>query len=136
MIFGEWQKCPVCNGAGSVLRPHEVPGDATQWSSSSVSHKCQTCGGWGIIPRPVINEAESPIHPTLVLKSFGEKNMDKSKETNCTIAYRCGGAEGCGYFEPFQCGKEGECLYRSSLGDCASSDARKHALIETTLTKI
>jgi hypothetical protein len=44
-----WQKCPVCDGAGSVTRPPHTPGDVQTWSSTALTHICPTCGGKRII---------------------------------------------------------------------------------------
>jgi hypothetical protein len=41
-VVGPWQKCPVCNGAGEVLR--EYAGKVNSWTTP-----CPTCKGSRII---------------------------------------------------------------------------------------
>ena len=43
--------CPVCNGAGHVMRPPNVPGDVQTWdrSSSTGPFECRACSGKGIV---------------------------------------------------------------------------------------
>jgi DnaJ-class molecular chaperone len=48
-----WQKCPVCEGQGSVSRPTYVPGDVCTWASNGTNAAvCHVCGGRGIIMTP------------------------------------------------------------------------------------
>lgn len=47
----ELQKCPKCDGQGSVSKPPYVPGDVHQWSSTSATHICDVCNGQKIIPQ-------------------------------------------------------------------------------------
>ncbi len=45
----KYQKCPKCDGQGSVAKPPFVPGDVNEWTSSSTSYVCTVCNGEGII---------------------------------------------------------------------------------------
>lgn len=47
-----WQKCPKCDGQGTVSKPPWIAGDVYEWSSTSVSHQCNVCNGAMIIPSP------------------------------------------------------------------------------------
>ena len=45
-----YQKCPVCNGVGTVSGGYFTRvGDCSQWTSSSVTECCRICNGKGII---------------------------------------------------------------------------------------
>lgn len=47
--FGEWQKCPVCEGTSKLtIQFHD--------GLSVVDWKCKVCGGKGVLARPVIPE--------------------------------------------------------------------------------
>lgn len=44
------EKCPVCNGQGTVVRPPYVPGDQLTWvDTSTAPYPCKVCNGKGII---------------------------------------------------------------------------------------
>jgi DnaJ-class molecular chaperone len=60
-IFGEWQKCPKCDGQGTVSKPPGIAGDVYQWSSTSCTHQCDVCNGAKIIQRPIIKEDNGSI---------------------------------------------------------------------------
>ena len=45
-----YQKCPKCNGQGSVSIPPHVAGDVGQWTSSATQYVCDVCNGAKIIP--------------------------------------------------------------------------------------
>lgn len=43
-------KCPVCEGAGTTIKPPYVAGDQQEWTSSDLRlHPCQPCKGSGIV---------------------------------------------------------------------------------------
>jgi hypothetical protein len=43
-------KCPVCDGAGTVLRPPWIAGDVPCWvDNSSGPYQCRACIGTGIV---------------------------------------------------------------------------------------
>ena len=66
--LGEWQKCPVCNGAGSVSGGYFVRvGDCDTWVSGNAMETCQVCSGSRIIQKPV---AEKEIPPNPVEKKI------------------------------------------------------------------
>lgn len=46
-----YQKCPKCDGQGSVSKPPYVPGDVNHWSSTSSTFTCDVCNGQKIIPQ-------------------------------------------------------------------------------------
>ena len=47
------QKCPKCDGQGTVSKPPWVDGDVHEWDdSSSGGYTCQVCNGSGIIYVP------------------------------------------------------------------------------------
>jgi DnaJ-class molecular chaperone len=56
--MSEWQKCPVCNGAGKVTSGfYNRGGDWPFWVSSDGNPEmCRCCQGKGIILKPI----ESP----------------------------------------------------------------------------
>lgn len=59
----EWQKCPKCDGQGTVSKPPYIPGDVNVWTSTSMSHACDICEGKRIImkhqsPTPSTNVKE------------------------------------------------------------------------------
>lgn len=42
-------KCPVCDGAGKVSRPPDVPGDRQlRWTDGTL-YDCRACNGTGIV---------------------------------------------------------------------------------------
>ncbi len=45
-----YQKCPKCDGQGTVSKPPYLAGDVHQWSASSLSFSCDVCNGAKIIP--------------------------------------------------------------------------------------
>jgi hypothetical protein len=51
--------CPVCNGAGHVSRPPNIPGDVTDWTAAGMeSYQCRACAGQGFVWAPT-DELES-----------------------------------------------------------------------------
>jgi hypothetical protein len=51
-----YQKCPKCDGQGTVSKPPYVTGDVNTWSSStSCVYNCDVCNGQKIIPQFVPN---------------------------------------------------------------------------------
>ena len=45
------QKCPKCDGQGTVSKPPHLAGDIETWSSCSFgAHKCNLCEGKMVIP--------------------------------------------------------------------------------------
>jgi DnaJ-class molecular chaperone len=44
-----YQLCPKCNGQGTVSKPPYIPGDVTNWSSTSATFQCDVCNGQKII---------------------------------------------------------------------------------------
>lgn len=44
-ILGKWQKCPKCDGQGTVSKPPYVPGNISVWASATTSHQCDLCKG-------------------------------------------------------------------------------------------
>ena len=44
------QKCPKCDGQGTVSKPPHIPGDVYQWTSGVPEYKCDVCNGDKIIP--------------------------------------------------------------------------------------
>ena len=66
-----YQKCPKCDGQGTVSKPPYVPGDVNQWSSTSTTFTCDICNGQKIIPQ-FIPQIERPqtLKEGYVIKSF------------------------------------------------------------------
>jgi len=50
--MSKYQKCPKCNGQGTVSRPPWVPGDVYMWSSSSSVYTCDVCHGAKVLYVP------------------------------------------------------------------------------------
>lgn len=49
--YAPYQKCPKCDGQGTVSKPLYVPGDVFNWSESTgLVHQCDVCNGAKIIP--------------------------------------------------------------------------------------
>ena len=47
------QRCPVCNGQGTVSRPPHIAGDQPTWVSTTVApYRCRRCAGLGTIEVP------------------------------------------------------------------------------------
>ena len=46
------QKCPKCDGQGTVAKPPWVPGDVHEWISGETGYICDVCNGSGIIYVP------------------------------------------------------------------------------------
>lgn len=44
-----WQKCPKCDGQGTVLKPPYLAGEIQHWTSSDTQHQCSVCKGKKII---------------------------------------------------------------------------------------
>ncbi len=44
-----YQKCPKCDGQGTVSKPSHIAGDVNQWTSADVSYICDVCQGNKII---------------------------------------------------------------------------------------
>lgn len=53
-----YQKCPKCDGQGTVSKPPYIAGDVHEWSSSSASHICDVCNGVKIISTQIPDESE------------------------------------------------------------------------------
>ncbi len=51
-----YQKCPKCDGQGTVSKPPHIAGDVYEWSSSSISHTCDICNGNKIIPMFIVDD--------------------------------------------------------------------------------
>jgi len=48
-----YQKCPVCDGTGLVIRPPGVAGDQEYWISGDTGpYNCRCCDGSGLILNP------------------------------------------------------------------------------------
>jgi hypothetical protein len=45
-----YQKCPKCDGQGTVSKPPYIAGDVYEWSCTSIIHQCDVCNGLKIIP--------------------------------------------------------------------------------------
>ncbi len=59
MEYGEWQKCPVCNGVGSVSGGYFArAGDSEYWASSSTTDTCLICDGKGILMKPIVEKVK------------------------------------------------------------------------------
>jgi|ERR1700741_1518660 len=56
-----YQKCPKCDGQGSVSKPPGVPGDVHHWVSSSSTFLCDVCNGAKIFPTPVIQRQQAQL---------------------------------------------------------------------------
>ncbi len=61
--YAPFQKCPKCNGQGTVSKPSYVPGDVSQWSSSATSFVCDVCNGAKIIPMHMIKVEQPKQEP-------------------------------------------------------------------------
>lgn len=44
-----FQKCPKCDGQGTVSKPPHIAGDVFEWVSSEIVHTCNVCNGKMII---------------------------------------------------------------------------------------
>lgn len=54
-----WQKCPKCDGQGTVSKPPWVAGDVQQWQSSATTgYTCDVCHGAKIIRTPLQEQSE------------------------------------------------------------------------------
>lgn len=64
--FVPYQKCPKCNGQGTVSKPPWLAGDIDQWSGTATSFPCDVCNGAKIIPMHILNQNEltEPKPPT------------------------------------------------------------------------
>jgi DnaJ-class molecular chaperone len=47
-----YQKCPKCDGQGTVSKPPHVPGDVNQWASTAISWPCDVCNGAKVLLVP------------------------------------------------------------------------------------
>ena len=54
-----YQKCPKCDGQGSVSKPPYIAGDVFEWSSTQAIHVCDICNGEKIIPMYVLEENQT-----------------------------------------------------------------------------
>lgn len=45
-----YQKCPKCDGQGTVSKPPYIAGDVYQWSATQCTFTCDVCNGAKIIP--------------------------------------------------------------------------------------
>ena len=45
-----YQKCPKCDGQGTVSKPPWIAGDVYEWTYSSSIFPCDICNGAKIIP--------------------------------------------------------------------------------------
>ena len=50
-----YQKCPKCDGQGSVSKPPNIAGDVLEWASSKTSYTCNVCKGNMIIQESLIS---------------------------------------------------------------------------------
>ncbi len=51
--MAKWQKCPVCDGVGSVSGGYFLrAGNVTSWMSADALEQCRICEGIGIIREP------------------------------------------------------------------------------------
>ena len=46
-----WEKCPKCDGQGTVSKPPHIAGDQKQWSGTELAHTCNVCHGKMIISK-------------------------------------------------------------------------------------
>jgi len=54
-----YQKCPKCDGQGTVSKPPWVDGDVNEWISTTTGgYQCDICYGAKIIPTPNENLGE------------------------------------------------------------------------------
>jgi len=51
-----FQKCPKCDGQGTVSKPPYIAGDVFEWCSSSGLYQCNVCNGAKIISMNLINK--------------------------------------------------------------------------------
>ena len=51
-----YQKCPKCDGQGTVSKPPYVPGDVNHWASTSAVFPCDVCNGQKIMPQFMPNK--------------------------------------------------------------------------------
>jgi hypothetical protein len=47
--MSDWQKCPKCDGQGTVSKPPYIAGDVYEWSGTSSQFQCNVCNGRMII---------------------------------------------------------------------------------------
>ena len=50
-----YQKCPKCDGQGSVSKPPNIAGDVHEWVSSKTIYTCNVCKGKMIIQESLIS---------------------------------------------------------------------------------
>lgn len=50
--MSHWQKCPKCDGQGSVSKPPWIAGDVYFWSETRTAFVCDVCNGAKIIRVP------------------------------------------------------------------------------------
>ena len=57
-----YQKCPVCNGNGTVSGGfYDHPGDCPYWTTDHTTETCRTCQGRGIIVDEIKTWQESTV---------------------------------------------------------------------------
>ena len=47
-----YQKCPKCDGQGTVSKPPWIPGDVNHWASTATSWPCDVCNGAKVLLVP------------------------------------------------------------------------------------
>lgn len=62
----QWQKCPKCDGQGTVSRPPYIAGDVNEWTSSETHFECNLCNGKMVIsdqsPTAPASSVEDKFH--------------------------------------------------------------------------
>ena len=57
-----YQKCPKCDGQGTVSKPPYIAGDVHKWVSTATSWTCDVCNGAKVllVPDEAPNAAVEP----------------------------------------------------------------------------
>jgi len=80
-----YQKCPKCDGQGTVCKPPYVAGDQYTWSSSAINFVCDVCEGRKIIPMFAPQNKCSEKETAIAFAEFLEENYTKLSDKYAII---------------------------------------------------
>jgi hypothetical protein len=76
----KYQKCPKCDGQGTVSKPRYVAGNVHESLSSSVSHICDVCNGNKIIIlQPMLKNDDDAFSSVITLRDYFANSVDGAK---------------------------------------------------------